>query len=79
MEAFKQIKNYVSRERSRVVEVPDRDRHGLGSKSTRAILLCPLYSTFPYLVVLVSGSKLKSLSQLKSQTDSNILTSSEAG
>ena len=39
------------------------DQHGLSSKPTCTILLCPwektLYSTFPCLVVLTSNSKLQ--------------------
>ena len=40
------------------------DQHGLGSKPTRTILLCPwerhFTALFPCLVVLASSSKLKS-------------------
>ena len=47
----------------------DRDRHGLGSKPTRAILLRPwgktLYGTFPCMVVLASSFKLKSYISIK--------------
>ena len=41
----------------------NRDRHGLGSKPTRGILLCPWerhFTAFPCLVVLTRSSKLKS-------------------
>ena len=31
----------ISRQRGRVVKAPARDQHGVGSKPTRAILLCP--------------------------------------
>ena len=36
------------------------NQHGLGSKPTRAILLCPWERLLPCLVVLASSSKLKS-------------------
>ena len=39
---------------------PDCDRHGLGSKVTRAVLLCPWKRHFPLLVVLASSYKFQS-------------------
>ena len=58
------------------------DQHGLGSKTTRAILLCRwerhFTALFPCLVVLASSSKLSRIS-IKLQADSNILVSPEAG
>ena len=71
------------------LERRDCDRHGLRSKPTRAILLCPwkrhLAAFSCYLVALASSSKF--LSYLyktkklikKFQADSNILASPEAG
>ena len=38
----------------------DRDRHSLGSKHTRAILLCPWESIYSCLVIFASSSNLKS-------------------
>ena len=58
-------------------------QRGLGSKPTRAILLCSwgkiLYGTLPCLVVLASSSKLKFFISITLQADSNILASPEAG
>ena len=68
----------------------DCNRHGLGLKPTRAILLClwishsvvslhkKLYGTFPCLVVLASSFKLSRIS-IKFEADSNILASPKAG
>ena len=52
----------------------DCDRHGLGSKPTSAVLLCPWerhFTEFSRMAVLASSSKF--------QPDSNILVSPEAG
>ena len=59
----------------------DGDRHVLGSKLTRAILLCPwekTYGIFPCLVVLAAVLNFSHIS-IKFLPDSSILASLEAG
>ena len=41
------------------LKLRDCDWHALGSKPTRAILLCPWKDTFPYLAIWASSSKLQ--------------------
>ena len=54
-----------------------RDQHGLGSKPTRAILLCPWerHFTAPFWQAVLNYSNIS----IKLQADSNILASPEAG
>ena len=64
------------------LERRDCDRHGLGSKSTRAILLCPWKRYFMALFpAWWSWQAVLNLSHIfiKFQADSNILASPEAG
>ena len=60
----------------------DHNQHGLGSKPTRAILLCPWERHFMALSMLDGLGKqieIKVISPLKFQADSNILAFLEAG
>ena len=58
----------------------DCDQHGLGSKSTRTILLCPWKDTLRHIPLLGGPGKPFYISVISLfQRDSNILVSSDAG
>ena len=72
----------ICRQRGRVVKRRDRDQHGLGSKPTRAIQLCPWERHFTALSpAWWSWQAVLNYSNIsvRLQADSNILASPEAG
>ena len=72
----------MCQQRGRVVKAPDRDQHDLGSKPTRAILLCPCERHFmAHSPAWWSWQAVLNYSHIsiKLQVDSNVLASPETG
>ena len=72
----------ICRQRGRVLKRSGYDQHGIGSKPTRVILLCPwerdATALFPCLIVWQAILSYSHIS-IKLQADSNILASPDAG